>query len=244
MESGVFAASPKIPRFQKAHAVLAIGDFLDMEGIQSRFDAVPLDGYVKEGFRKKSICRVQVKNQVVNRTKHGPLYQPEAYNPVHGGIVREYEEMEPALTVLLRPLIQIFAACAELRDEHEILVQAQRVTATSGEDGATGFPVVEGWHQDNTQVLAIFMVNKVNVEGGVSLLSRDRSGQRLTFARTLEIGELLLIDDTTMWHNTTPIRKVHDNVPSYRDIVILTWPSCREDAAFGGAEERRLGAVG
>lgn len=245
MDSGVFASAPKIPGFQKAHAVLAIGDFLDMEGVQSRFDAVPLDSHVKEGFRRKSICRVQVKNQAVNRTAHGPLYQPETYNPVHGGIVREYEEMELALGKLLRPLIQIFAACAELGEEHEILVQAQRITATSGEDGTTGFPVVEGWHQDNTRVLAIFMVNKVNVDGGISLLARDKAGQRLAFARTLDVGELLLVDDTTIWHNTTPIRRIHADVAGYRDIVILTWPSCRaQGAVFEGEGERKLGAVG
>jgi hypothetical protein len=216
------------PGLSKSHAILSLGDYLDIDAIQSCFDAVPLDRYVEAGFRHKSICRVRVKNHAVWPSAHGPLFQPKEYNPVHGDIVRHYEEMEPRLAVLLQPIIQIFAACALLRHDHEVLVQAQRITASSGEDGTMGFPVVEGWHRDNTQVLGIFLVNRVNVEGGISLLSRDSSGDKLAFARTLGVGELLLIDDTVNWHNTTPIKKVRENAPAHRDVVLLTWPSCRE----------------
>jgi hypothetical protein len=130
-----------------------------------------------------------------------------------------------------------------LRDEHEILVQAQRITASSGEDGSTGFPVVEGWHRDNTEVLGIFLANKVNIEGGISLLSGDSAGEKLAFARTLGVGDLLLVDDTAMWHNTTPIRKIRENAPAYRDVVIVTWPSCRQPddvAASRETEQIRL----
>lgn len=148
---------------------------------------------------------------------------------MHGDIVRHYPAMELRLATLLTPLVQIFAACAQLRYEHEILVQAQRITANSGDDRATGFPVVEGWHRDNTKVLGIFLANKVNIEGGISLLSANREGTSLVFAKTLSVGEMLLVDDTAMWHNTTPITKSRADAPAYRDVVILTWPSCRED---------------
>jgi hypothetical protein len=215
------------PGFSKSHAIVSLGDYLDIDAIQSCFDAVPLDRYVEAGFRHKSICRVRVKNHTVRSTAHGPLFQSKEFNPVHGDIVRHYEEMAPRLAVLLRPVIQIFAACALLRHDHEVLVQAQRITASAGEDGTTGFPVVEGWHRDNTQVLGIFLVNRVNVEGGISLLSRDSSGDKLALSHTLGVGELLLIDDTVNWHNTTPIKKVCENAPAHRDVVILTWPSCR-----------------
>jgi hypothetical protein len=222
-------ASSSAPRFQKPHAMLAIGECLDLTAIQGHFNDTPVDSYVSEGFRSKSICRMRVHDQSASMSPHGPLYQPRAFNPVHGGIVRHYPAMDARLSGLLGPLVQIFAACARLRFEHEILVQAQRISANSGLDGATGFPVVEGWHQDNTVVLGIFLVNKVNIDGGISLLAADGQGSDLVFARSLAIGDLLLVDDTSRWHNTTPITKCRPESPAYRDVVILTWPSCRAE---------------
>ena len=83
-------------------------------------------------------------------------------------------------------------------------MQAQRVTASAGK---TGLPVVEGWHQDDIKVLGLLLIDRVNVSGGISLLSPDR-GQNVSFARQLEAGDLLLINDPEVWHNTTAIQQI------------------------------------
>jgi hypothetical protein len=215
------------PTFPKRFGVLKIADLLELEDIQTSFAAVPLDAYVEEGFRHKSLTRIRVRGRQVILTEHGPLFQPKEYNPVHGDIVRHYPAMDEKLAVLLRPAMEVFATVARLGDEHEILVQAQRITASSGDDGRTGFPVVEGWHRDNTRVLGILVINRVNITGGISLLAHDERGSRLALAQTLDPGDLVFVDDTVLWHNTTPIAKVRANAPAYRDVVILTWPSCR-----------------
>jgi hypothetical protein len=231
LAQSIATTSAHSPRLQRSHAAIQLGDYLRMPEIHSLFDRVPLDPYVAAGFRYKSITRICVRDSRVHRASHGPLFQPKEYNPVHGDIVRHYEEMDERLTGLLEPVIQIFAACGSLSGRDEILVQAQRITASSGDDGSTGFPVVEGWHRDNTSVLGIFLVNRVNVSGGISMLARDCAGAHLAFARTLDIGDLLLVDDRCLWHNTTPIAKVDPRKPAYRDVVILTWPSCRQPNA-------------
>ncbi len=146
--------------------VVHIGELLSLSDIQVGFHEVPLDPYVKQGFRYKSILRVYSRSNRIEVAEHGPLYQPKSYNPVHGGISRNYEPIQPSLAKLLDPAIQVFAARARLLPAEEILVQAQRITATSGDDGRTGFPVVEGWHQDNINVLVILLISRVNVTGG------------------------------------------------------------------------------
>jgi hypothetical protein len=219
------------PYLNRPHAAIHLGEYLQMLEIQDLFDRVPADPYVAAGFRYKSIMRVQVSEGQIRRAAHGPLFQPKEYNPVHGDIVRDYEELDERLSTLLEPAIRIFAGCARLGGRHEILVQAQRITASSGDDGNTGFPVVEGWHQDNISVLGIFLVNRVNVAGGISMLARDCRGEDLAFAQTLSMGDLLLVDDTAVWHNTTPIARVDPSRPAFRDVVILTWPSCRKPTA-------------
>ncbi len=216
------------PQLNRPHAAIHLGEYLQMGEIQDLFERVPADPYVSAGFRHKSIMRVHVSDGQIHRATHGPLFQPKEYNPIHGDIVRHYEEIDERLGTLLEPAIHIFAGCARLSGEHEVLVQTQRITASSGDDGHTGFPVVEGWHQDNISVLGLFLVNRVNVAGGISMLAGDRRGEKLVFAQTLAVGDLLLVDDTALWHNTTPIARIDPTKPAYRDIVIMTWPSCRE----------------
>ena len=221
------APAQEAPRFWKSHSLISIGDFLRLGEIQRLFDGVPLDPYVEAGFRRKSLFRARLMRGEVVMSDHAPLYQPSEYNPVHGGIYRHYPAMDDGLATLLSPVVRMFAACAGLTARDEVLVQAQRITAT---DGQTGFPVVEGWHQDDIKVLGLLLIDRVNVTGGISLLSRDK-GQTLSFAQTLSPGDFLLINDPEVWHNTTPIEQVRRDQPGHRDIVIITSPTNRPPAA-------------
>jgi len=227
------------PRFEKDFSLLNIGDFLQLTEIQRLFHGVPLDPYVPEGFRRKSLFRARLHGHKMQVTEHAPLYQPVEFNPIHGGIYRHYPAMDERLATLLAPLARLFGACAGLTEQDEILVQAQRITA---EQGKTGMPVVEGWHQDDIQVLGLLLINRSNVSGGVSLLSRDR-GQTLAFEQQLRPGDLLLINDTVMWHNTTPIRQINPELPGFRDIVIITSPTNRPPASAPAPVEKRLALV-
>ena len=214
------------PRFSKPFSLINIGDLFALDAIQSLFEGVPLDPYVAAGFRHKSLFRARLAGGKVVMTEHAPLYQPVDINPVHGGIYRHYPAMDARLATLLAPLVSVFAACASLGAHDEVLVQAQRITAV---DGRTGFPVVEGWHRDDIKVLGLLLINRVNVSGGVSLLSFDR-GQSLAFSRQLVPGDFLLIEDRVMWHNTTPIEQQRPDLRGYRDIVIITSPTNRPPA--------------
>jgi hypothetical protein len=231
------------PRFQKDFSLLNIGDFLQLREIQRLFHGVPLDPYVPEGFRRKSLFRARLSDRKMLVTDHAPLYQPVEFNPIHGGIYRHYPAMDQRLAALLAPVAHIFGACAGLDESDEILVQAQRITA---EQGKTGLPVVEGWHQDDIQVLGLLLINRSNVSGGVSLLSRDR-GRSLAFEQQLRPGDFLLINDTVMWHNTTAIKQLTQDLPGFRDIVIITSPTNRPPpsapAPVAAPVEKRLALV-
>src|SRR4051812_8000970 len=224
------ASVPRPPRFFKPFSLINIGDFLRMREIQALFAGVPLDPYVEAGFRRKSLFRARQIDRRIVMSDHAPLYQPSEFNPVHGGIYRHYPAMDERLAQLLYPLASLFAACANLDQDDEMLVQAQRITA----DGGTGYPVVEGWHQDNIQVLGLLLINRVNVSGGISMLSADR-GASLAFAQTLAPGDLLLINDPEVWHNTTAINQILAGQAAFRDIVIITSPTNRPPATTPAA---------
>jgi hypothetical protein len=218
---------PATVRPPAQHQLIDLRASLDLPALRRAFDEIPSDPYFDKanGERCKSIARFRVWDERVERQPHGPLYQSQRHNPVHGGIVRHYEELpaDVAASPSIRAILTTFARRAGLDGRQEILLQLQRIRCL----GDRALPAVEGWHQDGTQMLGILVISRTNVTGGVSMLSLDR-GRDVTFERVLRAGEMVLFDDERLWHYATPVEPVDPSAPSHRDIVILTHPSCRE----------------
>ncbi|MBF6074265.1 2OG-Fe dioxygenase family protein [Nocardia beijingensis] len=215
------------PLHRLGYSRISAGSWLDIAEIQPLFDSVPNDGYVPEGFRYKSLSRVTVRDGLIRRGRHEPLFQTATYNPVHGDIEREYAPIAAPLFEALRDAICLFATGARLRENDEILVQAQRVTATAGFGGNQGLPAVEGFHQDAVGLVGILVVNRHHIDGGMTLLSREQNTEHAVFAAQLEPGDLLLIDDQRLFHYTTPIYSAEPDRIGFRDVVLFGWPSAR-----------------
>lgn len=216
----------RAPRsFLRDAGVVDLSPFINLARVQSMFNEVPIDAYVPDGTRCKSIARVFLNSAGLTLAPHGCLFQDGDTNPVHGDLERNYPPMPIELLIELALVIQYFGALANLNPQHEVLVQAQRVTATAGDDGMTGRPVLEGWHRDAVDVLGIVVVARHNIEGGVSLLSRDKD--IVHEAICLSPGQMMFIEDGAWFHNVTPIRPLNDALIGLRDIVILTSPASR-----------------
>lgn len=214
--------------FDGDYAVINLRHLVDLPLIQAVFNTVPRDAFVKDGSRCKSIYRARVRNGLVEQQEHGPLYQSAVHNyGVYGADCRPYPEMDPLLVAAFEPVVRFFAATSSLTDEQEVLVQAQRVIACCGSDGRTGQTAREDWHSDGQVSLGILVINRVNITGGVSQLAHDAKGARMILEQTLEPGDLLMIDDTKLFHNATPIHAIDGDRVGHRDIAILTWPACR-----------------
>lgn len=202
-------------------------DIVSPTSLAGIFDALHCDKWIKEGYRFKSIFRAMIKNGEVKETEHGPLYQSARWNPTHGDIVRDYPLMKSEFRAMLYPLVKAFAESFNVMDGKEMLIQAQRITAQSGK---SGLPTVEGWHQDGCKHLAIYLADRRNCAGGISQLSYNK-GQDIVFSKALNPGEMLFVNDETLYHYVTPISQVEHDAHAWRDIVIITHPASRlEDA--------------
>ncbi len=219
--------------FPARRALMNLGTTIDMDLLRTAFEHVPADPYQRD-FRFKSIARVIVDGHHIIRTAPGPLYQSTSTNPVHGGIRRNYTELGPDDLALLAPIILMFAALGRLTAEDEILVQLQRIRANAGDDGKTGLPVVEGFHNDAAALLGLLLVQRRHVVGGCSKIARDRAGTELVYEGVLEAGDFLLLDDREHFHNATPIRAVTGHDDPVRDVVIITTPAARPPEHAGG----------
>jgi hypothetical protein len=194
---------------------------LDVSALQPYYDRLPLDPYVKEGFRFKQLSRVRWINGAVVVQPHRPLFQSKQYNPTHGGIERNYEPI-PADAFRLPALISLLSHFASTFPEaatRETIIQFQRIRTLGAH---AGLPAVEGWHQDDVDGLAIALVNMRGCSGAVSGL-KDLGG-RMVFEKVLAPGELLLVNDRLHFHYTSPILPNDPSVEGTRDVVLLSLP--------------------
>jgi hypothetical protein len=211
-------------------ARLHTAEWLDLVALQTSFNSVPLDPYVPEGFRRKSISRIRMNGSLPVVGPHEPLFQDEAINPTHGGLHRDYPAIPVAMVHELADAVRLFQTVTRIPESEEVLVQAQRVTPAA--DGSAGLPAVEGWHQDGVSFVGILLVDRAGLAGGKTLVSATADGSDLIFAGELQPGELLVFEDPRVWHWTSPVRSTGKGLP-HRDVVLFGWPSARQKK--GGA---------
>jgi len=138
---------------------------------------------------------------------HRAHWQSTLYNALHGGMQRWFEPIEPALAgsdalaQLLRLLGEVFAAA---RPAPRWYVEAHQFRIDTAE--GIGRPTPEGAHRDGVDFVAIVLVRRDPLRGGETRVFPAQGalgGERFTMR---EPGETLLLDDTRVIHETTPIQ--------------------------------------
>lgn len=206
------------------YALIDAGGWLELTQLASLYREIPADPYVPEGFRYKSLARIRMRGTKPIAGPHEPLYQSLEFNPVHGGMERHYRPLSAAFVAALADPLRLFQAITRLREDEEVLVQAQRVTTGAG---GVGHPAVEGFHQDDVDYVGILLVSREGLAGGKTLIAADADGSNLVFAGELQPGQLLVLDDRRVWHYTSPVRDLAEPGPGHRDVILFGWPSCR-----------------
>ena len=213
------------PKFISAQ-LLDLSSSFSEDTFTASFQNLSQDPYVAEGFRYKEIARYRVLGSQVVRQSHGALFQSREHNPTHGDIIREYPAFDAKglCEEAISEIVQTFVTHCGLGYEDEVLFQAQRIRTDAHQ---TGHPAIEGWHQDGTNYIGMMCVARQNIAGGRSQLSFDQ-GKNKVMDHELQPGELLILDDRRYWHYATPVKPVDPSKEAYRDIFIITAPSCRE----------------
>ncbi|MEH1845425.1 MAG: 2OG-Fe dioxygenase family protein [Nostoc sp.] len=195
---------------------------LNLEGFKPFFSNMPIDPYIKGNYRSRRLSRFTVSGNQLIKLPHGYLFQSKEYNPLVGDIKREFAELDDALTELdiFRNLVLAFSDSCKLHPEAEIGVHQIRTICSPKN---LGNPAPEGIHQDGTDFIGIFSVDRDNIEGGETHLYTIKK-EKPVFSKVLNPGELLLVNDHDFFHFTTPIKPQTDAQGS-RDVFVLTSPS-------------------
>ncbi len=220
----------------------------ELAALAPSWNALAPDGYLKDGgrYRKRRHASFVVRGGAVEQVAHRAHWQPVEYNALHGGMERWFEPMEPAVTgapVWPRLLAALAGVAGRMRSATPAREAGRG--ALSGGDGASragtasdpgpwyveahqfridttdgiGRPTPEGAHRDGVDLVAVFLVGRDGIKGGETRVfeSLGPNGQRFTMT---EPWSLLLLDDTRVIHESTPIQPT--GLGGHRDTLVVT----------------------
>lgn len=214
------------------HAVLAPADLcslIDADPVQlmalaSAWNDLPPDTFLRDGgrYRRRRHSCFVVRGDEVQQVPHRAHWQPLEYNALHGGFERLFEPMQadivarPVWAQLLRGLSTV---CSRVKGEQPWFVEAHpfRIDTTDG----IGRPTPEGAHRDGVDLVAVLLAGRHQVKGGETRVFDLRGPQGVRF--TLEQPfSVLLLDDTRVIHESTPIQPLVAGQPAHRDTLVIT----------------------
>ena len=208
----------------------------ELQALSPDWDHMPPDNYLKDGgrYRRRRHSSFVFENNALHQVPHRAHWQSLDYNALHGGMERWFEPMHEA-TVNAPAWTQLLTAfahtAAQVRGTHNtkwcIEAHQFRIDTTDG----IGRPTPEGAHRDGVDFVAVFMVNRTHIKGGETRVfeANGPQGERFTLS---EPWSLMLLDDTRVIHESTPIQPLAEG--GHRDTLVLT---CRADK-FQDAEPR------
>ena len=193
--------------------------------LEPSWDDLPQDEYLRDGgryrSRRHSCFILDLSNGELTRTPHRAHWQPTTYNALHGGLERWFAPIETAVTgapVWTRLLQRYGTVFARVRAAPRWFIEAHQFRI----DTATGIgrPTPEGAHRDGVDFIVIVLVARHRVIGGETRVFPLGSDQGVRFTLD-EPWSALLLDDTRVVHETTPIQS--DGETGWRDTLVVTY---------------------
>lgn len=205
-----------------------------LQQLSADWNHMPPDNYLKDGgrYRRRRHSSFVFEHNALHAVPHRAHWQSLDYNALHGGMERWFEPMQahtvntPTWTKLLTALAHTASQVRGTPDTKWCIEAHQfRIDTTDG----IGRPTPEGAHRDGVDFVAVFMVNRTDIKGGETRVfeANGPRGERFTLS---EPWSLMLLDDTRVIHESTPIQPLAEG--GHRDTLVLT---CRADK-FQNAE--------
>lgn len=194
------------------------------------WDDLALDDYMADGgrYRRRRYACFTMTGTVAEREPHQPHFQTVSYNRLNGGIERwfapvaDHAAASPVLTRLLGLLSATFATAAGVSTADaawHVEMHQFRIEARPGE---LGRPTPEGTHRDGVDWVAVMLVGRTNVHGGVTSVSSPTREPLGSF--TLDTAlDTVTLDDRRVYHGVTPVEPVDPSQPAWRDVLVLTF---------------------
>ena len=201
-------------------------DFVTID-LKSSFDNLPNDTFYKEK-RNRGYSLLNIEDtDNIKIIGDIDFYQSAAYNNYNGDIVRDYKNIDSRILQdnIFKFFVKTFKEQVEDAtrglsqgyNSNYIFVHQIRVYAS--EESSVN-PVPEGIHRDGYNIIATCVVNRENIQGGISNVYD--SDKNIVLTKQLQRGEMLIINDAKMYHDVTPIKLDKIDKEGYRDVFVFT----------------------
>ena len=198
-------------------------DPASLDALDPSWDHLVEDHYLRDGgnYRKRRHACFRQLDDLIEQVPHRAHWQSQEYNALHGGMRRWFEPITGeviAQPVWRQLLVTLGRTFRELKPAPVWFVEAHqfRIDTTDG----IGRPTPEGAHRDGVDFVAVFLVDRAGITGGETRVfeAAGPDGQRFTLS---ESWSLLLLDDSRVIHESTPIQPLQDG--AHRDTLVLTY---------------------
>ena len=214
-----------------AHAALEL-DLAALEGLRESWERLPRDPYLRDGghyrARRHSSFIYSPEARVLASVPQRPHWQPTTYNALHGGMLRWFEPIEPAVAgapAFRQLLSSLGALFAQLQPVSRWHLEAHQVRIDTA--GGIGRPTPEGAHRDGVDFVAVVLVRRCAVRGGETRVFAAHGSRGVRFTME-QPWSMLLMDDARVIHETTPLQAqgaagATDGATGVRDTLVLTY---------------------
>ncbi len=192
------------------------------------WDELVPDRYLRDGghyrSRRHGCAILDVDDGRLADVPHRAHWQSTAYNALHGGLERWFEPLDAGLaaTAAWRDLIarlgQVFAQVrAPIGGRWYVEAHPFRIDTSDG----VGRPTPEGAHRDGVDFVAVILIGRHAITGGETRVFEAAGPRGVRFTLD-QPWTALLLDDTRVIHESTPIQPLADH-PGHRDTLVLTF---------------------
>jgi hypothetical protein len=194
----------------------------DLQALEPSWNDLPPDLYLKDGgrYRRRRHASFELSAHALRVVPHRAHWQPLSYNALHGGMQRWFEPMDAGLVqqaAWQKLLCWLASVASAAQGEQTWFTEAHqfRIDTTDG----IGRPTPEGAHRDGVNWVGVFLIGRQGIKGGETrVFDMDSpNGQRFTLT---EPWSLLLLDDSRVIHETTPIQPEAEG--GWRDTLVIT----------------------
>jgi len=201
----------------------------DWPSFAASWDRLGLDRYMADGgrYRRRRHAVFAITQNTIERKRHQPHYQSRDYNTLNGGVERWFRPVEdsigrhPALHAAMRCIADIAFDLTPPESRPETWhceIHQFRIEALPDE---SAHPTPEGMHRDGVDWVLVLMIDRENVEQGLTTIHNDQREQigSFTLAHPMDAA---IVDDHRVYHGVTAVTPVDPAKPAHRDVLVIT----------------------
>lgn len=187
-----------------------------------------LDGFMADGgrYRRRRFAAFAALPGAIERKPHQPHWQSRDYNTLNGGVQRWFEPVtqataeHPVTEAVITAGLDLFQPLSgSPATPWHVELHQFRIEARAGEQG---LPTPEGAHRDGVDWVIVMLVDRQNVDSGVTDIFAPDGASLGSFTLTAP-GDAVFLDDHRVLHGVTPIGPLDPATPAVRDVLVVTY---------------------